>query len=166
MSQRPLSAPPVGPDIAEPEPAANVPSAPPDVTVSNLGYAELVTFFHHQLGRVETTWFRVMYLHAAIVGVLIFFHQSDYPFVVARVVVFGFYTVNMLIFHVALRESYRGLNAVQADLRRFPETDGAVDAWFRSHGHDRKRVVRVLIMVASWALVAFLLSWTFTAQAF
>lgn len=166
MSHRPLSAPPVEPGLTEPEPPASASAAPADETVSHLGYSELVTFFHHQVGRVETTWFRVMYLHAAIVGVLIFFHQSDYPFVIARVVVFGFYTVNMLIFHFALRESYGGLHAVHADLMRFPPTDGAVDRWFRSHRYDRKHGVRALVMLACWALVVFLLSWTFTAEAF
>ena len=125
--------------------------------VSNMSYSEMVGFFHQQLGRVEMAWFRIMYLHAAIVGVLVFFGEADDFLLLQRLVVFGFFTVNLVIFHVALSEGYAGLDQAQKDLERFPASDGHVDQWFRSRKSLNKSKVRTMVMVTTWLLVGFLL---------
>lgn len=125
--------------------------------VSNMTYSELVNFFHLQMGRVEMTWFRVMYLHAAIVGVLAFFAEASDSYLLQRVMVFAFYTVNLVIFHVSLQEGYAGLRQAHQDLLKFPQTDGQVEQWFRTRRYGFKTPARVTIMVITWALIGLLL---------
>ena len=131
--------------------------------ISNMTYAELVSFFHLQIGRVEMTWHRVMYLHAAIVGVLVFFGESDKTYFVQRCLVFGFYTVNSLIFYFSLREGYQALNNVHMDLKRFPVGDGNVEIWFRDRKYGHKSAIRIVILFATWLLIGSLLfsKWIF-----
>lgn len=127
------------------------------ITISNMTYSEMVGFYHQQLARVELAWFRIMYLHAAIVGVLIFFGEAEDFLILQRFIVFGFFTVNLVIFHVALSEGYEGLSEAQKDLKRFPENDGHVDRWFRKRENLYKTGVRTAIMAVTWVLVGFLL---------
>lgn len=136
---------------------AGKPGASEPLQVSNMSYSEMIGFYHQQLGRVEMAWFRIMYLHAAIVGVLVFFGEADDFLLLQRLVVFGFFTVNLVIFHVALSEGYAGLNEAQKDIERFPASDGHVDRWFRSRKSLYKSKVRTAVMVTTWALVGFLL---------
>lgn len=122
-----------------------------------MSYSEMVGFFQQQLARVELAWFRIMYLHAAIVGVLVFFGEAQDFLFLQRAIVFAFFSVNLVIFHVALSEGYQGLNEAQKDLERFPENDGHVDRWFRSRRNTSKTGVRTAIIVLTWSLVGFLL---------
>lgn len=126
-------------------------------TVSNLTYAELVSFFQTQMGRVEMTWFRVMYLHAAIVGVLAFFAEAREYYMFQRGLVFAFYTVNLLIFHVSLQEGYQALKSAHRDLMRFPQGEGDVERWFRGLRYGYKTPVRIMVMVSTWVLIGGLL---------
>lgn len=126
-------------------------------TVSNMSYVDMVGFYHQQISRVEMAWFRIMYLHAALVGVLIFFEQAEEFFVLQRVIVFGFYTVNLVIFFMALKDGYVGLTAAEKDLKLFPASNDNVDSWFRSRNTKRKTELRVLIMFITWSIVATLL---------
>ncbi|MEM8775596.1 MAG: hypothetical protein AAGF53_11225 [Pseudomonadota bacterium] len=128
--------------------------------VSNLSYSEIVGFYHLQMGRVEMTWFRIIYLHAAIFGILVFFFEAQTFLVTQRALVLGFYTVNMIVFYVALQEGYEGLKCAVTDLSKFPETDGEVDQWFRSRRLDFKAPVRRAVMIVAWTIVAYLLFWT------
>lgn len=131
--------------------------------ISNMTYAELVSFFHLQIGRVEMTWHRVMYLHAAIVGVLVFFGESDKSYFLQRGLVFGFYTVNLLIFYFSLREGYQALSNVHQDLKRFPAGDGNIETWFRNRNYGHKSAIRIVILFATWILIGSLLfsKWIF-----
>lgn len=133
----------------------------PPLKISNMTYAELVSFFHLQIGRVEMTWHRIMYLHAAIVGVLVFFGEADQSYLVQRFLVFGFYTVNLLIFYYSLSEGYQALREVHGDLKRFPSGDGNVELWFRNRRYGHKAPIRIAIMLVTWALIGSLLfqSW-------
>ena len=126
-------------------------------TVSNMSYVDMVGFYHQQVSRVEMAWFRIMYLHAALVGVLIFFEQAEEFFVFQRVIVFGFYTVNLAIFFMAFKDGYVGLTAAEKDLKLFPGNNGNVDGWFRSRNTKRKTELRVLIMFITWSIVGILL---------
>ena len=125
--------------------------------VSGMTFSEMVSFYHLQVGRVETSWFRIMYLHAAMVGLLVFFGEADEFYIFQRVIVFGFYTVNLAIFAISLHEAYDGLHQALADLVTFPQTDGAVDAWFRRRTLAFRRTLRTLILIAVWLLMAVLL---------
>ncbi|MEM7074645.1 MAG: hypothetical protein AAF484_06135 [Pseudomonadota bacterium] len=128
-----------------------------EMTVSNMTYSEMVAFYNVQLGRVEMVWFRIMYLHAAMVGVLVFFSEADAFLMLQRAVVFAFFTVNLVIFLAALSEGYAALKAAHDDLLRFPNDDGAVDTWFRSRQFGYRKTVRNLTLVVTWALIGFLL---------
>ena len=125
--------------------------------VSHLSYAEMIGVYHQQISRVETVWFRIMYLHAAIVGALVFFHDASAYFLLPRAIVFAFYTANLLIFHVALMEGYAGLRMVHEDLARFPDSGGSFDGWMRTRSYAYKTPFRVAIMLTTWGVVAFLL---------
>lgn len=125
--------------------------------VSNMTYAEMVAFYHAQLGRVEMTWFRVMYLHAAMVGVLVFFGEAEDFFLLQRAVVFAFYTVNLLIFFFALREGYDGMKHAHRDLVLFPDAEGHVENWYRTHRLNYKMELRALALAIAWLLILFLM---------
>lgn len=127
--------------------------------VSNLTYNEIVQFYHTQVGRVELTWFRIMYLHAAVSGILVFFFEAETFLVQQRALVLAVYTVNLLVLHFALKEGYAALRSAVADLKRFPESDGHVDQWFRAISFDYKANIRSAFLVSIWILVAYLLFW-------
>ena len=135
----------------------SAPSPEEKKTVSNMSYSEMVSFYHMQLGRVEMAWFRIMYLHAAIVGVLVFFGEAEDFLALQRVLVFAFFTVNLLIFQYALTEGYQALENARKDLARFPENDGHVDRWFRTRNNRYKTPVRNAVVLITWLLVGFLL---------
>ena len=126
-------------------------------TVSNMSYSEMIGFYNQQIARVELAWFRIMYLHAAIVGVLVFFGEAEDFLFLQRAIVFAFFTVNLVIFRVALSEGYSGLKEAQRDLKRFPESDGHVDHWFRARTNIYSPGVRTAIMMVTWAIIGFLL---------
>lgn len=145
---------------AEQSAAANTGASetePPPTTISNMSYSEMVGFYNQQLSRVELAWFRIMYLHAAVVGVLVFFGEAEDFLFLQRFIVFGFFSVNLAIFHVALSEGYAGLTEALKDLKRFPENDGHVDRWFRRRRSLYQTKVRTAIIMVTWTLVAFLL---------
>jgi len=125
--------------------------------VSNMTYPELVQFYNAQLGRVEMTWFRIIYLHAAMVGVLVFFGEAEEFLLLQRSVVFAFYSVNLLVFFFALRDGYGAMQSALRDLSRFPDKLGAVDDWFRAQRLGMKTGLWTLVMTIAWLLVLFLL---------
>lgn len=125
--------------------------------ISHMSFSELVTFYAVHVARVDMTWFRIMYLHAAVVGVLIFFAEAEIFYWLQRGLVFAFYTVNLLIFHLCLQESYKAMQAARDDLAQFDKTDGSVDTWFRSMMLGHKTASRVSVLAITWALVGWLL---------
>ncbi len=142
---------------AQPKANDGKPSVSEPLKISNMSYSEMLGFYNQQLGRVEMTWFRIMYLHAAIVGVLVFFGEADEFLLLQRFVVFGFFTANLLIFHVALSESYDGLRAALKDIECFPASGGHVDQWFHNHRNLYRTNVRTAVMLTTWGIVGFLL---------
>ena len=130
---------------------------PPQQRVSNMTFAELATFFHNQQGRVETAWFRITYLHAAMVGVLVFFGEAEDFLLFQRAVVFAFYTINLLIFYLALRDGYDGMQAAQKDLGAFTPGSGVVEGWFRGRSFAFRSGLRALALVVAWLVILYLL---------
>lgn len=125
--------------------------------VSHMTYSDIVGFYAAHVARIDMTWFRIMYLHAAVVGVLIFFAEAEIFYWLQRGLVFAFYTVNLFIFHLCLKESYQAMQAAREDLARFGKTDGSVDTWFRGLLLSHKSASRVAVLSITWALVGWLL---------
>ncbi|MEM8538160.1 MAG: hypothetical protein AAGF56_09890 [Pseudomonadota bacterium] len=130
---------------------------PPAKKVSHMTYADLVNFYAAHVARVDLTWFRIMYLHAAVVGVLIFFAEATSSYWLQRGLVFAFYSVNLLIFHICLQESYQAMRVAKEDLARFENKGEAVDGWFRNMVLSHKTITRVGVLTITWALVGWLL---------
>ncbi|MFA8385918.1 MAG: hypothetical protein ACEPO2_09870 [Pelagibaca sp.] len=125
--------------------------------VSNMTYSELVQFYNTQMGRVEMTWFRIMYLHAAMVGVLVFFGEAADFLALQRAIVFAFYSVNLLIFFFALRDGYGAMQSVLNDLFKFPDKTGSVNQWFSNQRLAMKPRLYTLVMISAWLFVLLLL---------
>lgn len=110
-------------------------------------------------GRIDSLWERLIYTHAAMVGVMVFFASQADPYTVTRVVVFVFYTVNIAFTVAAMNESYRGLQAGLEDLKALPRKDGLghMEAWLVSldyAAHPRRRLALVAFV---WAVLGYLL---------
>ena len=110
-------------------------------------------------GRLDTLWQRLLYAHAAIVGVMVFFSNQSDPYLVPRILVFLFYSVNLAISINAMRESYRGLQAALSDLRKLAPMDppSAFEQWLLSldyNAHPRRRLALFGII---WLTIGYLL---------
>ncbi|MEX0283146.1 MAG: hypothetical protein AB3N23_00895 [Paracoccaceae bacterium] len=109
--------------------------------------------------RLDTIWQRLIYAHAAIIGVMVFFSTADDAYLVPRVLVFLVYTVNLMVSLVSMREAYQGLQAGLADIRARDRTEGLthMETWLISldySGHQRRRNV---VFVLVWVMIAYLL---------
>jgi len=109
--------------------------------------------------KVDNDWYRVIYLHAALIGVMVFFAEQTQAFLLARLVVFAFYTFNVAVSYAALRDSHAGLSRATADLRSFPSHPGAagVQDWLASRYYDRAMRLQLWVLGVAWVLVAYLL---------
>ena len=74
---------------------------------THLTHADLISLMMQLNGRIDTLWQRVIYAHAAIVGVMVFFATSEEAFVVPRLLVLFFYTMNTLITFAAFNKAVR-----------------------------------------------------------
>lgn len=110
-------------------------------------------------GRLDTLWQRLLYAHAAIIGVMVFFSTAEDPFLVSRVLVFLFYSVNLLISVVAMMESYRGLQAGLADIRERSESEDIshIEHWLLSLDYSAHPRRRVGVFGVVWLLIGYLL---------
>lgn len=124
-----------------------------------LGFAELMNLSLSFNARVDTLWQRVLYTHAAIVGVMVFFATADYPFVLPRILVFFFYTLNIGITIAAFNESYSGLRAALEDLKKFPacEANQHIKTWVLGRNYHRHTQRRVLALGVVWLVLGYLL---------
>jgi len=131
----------------------------PEKPNAPMTFQELITLCLQLNNRLDTLWLRVLYSHAAIVGVMVFFANSANPFVIPRLLVFGFYSVNTGITIVAFREVYRGLRAAIADLsglsKTVPKTH--VQIWVLSRDYDRHSIFRVLVLAVTWVILGYIL---------
>ncbi len=109
--------------------------------------------------KIDTLWQRIVYIHIGMVAAVIFLAGSNEPYLAARSIVLGFYSFNVFITYWNLRDAYRGLECTVADLKRFPETanPGELETWLRQRSYSGNSLVRALILLAFWALIAYLL---------
>lgn len=126
---------------------------------AHLSFLELINLSLQLNSRLDTLWQRVLYSHAAIVGVMVFFGNSANPYLIPRYLVFGFYTVNTVITVVAFRETYRGLRATISDLRAFqehePETQ--IQEWVLSRNYNQHAMFRNVVLALTWSILGYLL---------
>lgn len=126
---------------------------------STLEPADLLTLSTQLNNRIDTLWHRVVYAHAIMVGVLVFFADPglDFPFTVPRLLVMFFYTMNTAVTFVAFHEAYQGMRAVIADAQALGPTDSKVLGWLqtREFGWHVKR--RAAILVILWCVIAYLI---------
>ena len=125
--------------------------------ISNMTFSELLGFYHAKQSQIDMAWLRIMYLHAAMVGILVFFSEAPNFYLLQRVMVFAFFSINLLIFVRSLRDGYVAMEQARLDLTRFERDDGAVDQWIRGSTPAYNAVVRNLTLVATWSLIGFLL---------
>jgi|APEBP8051073178_1049388.scaffolds.fasta_scaffold00006_177 hypothetical protein len=138
------------------------PSPPPadgTVRVSHLSFSEMMNLTLQMRTRIAGEWQRVINAHAALVAVMVFFASQPEPFVAARLIVFGFYTVVMLTSIANLNESYRGLRLLIAELALFPKPalGGESVTWVRRKDLRADKRLRITMLFLIWVLVGYLL---------
>lgn len=130
--------------------------APPENLMSFTELLNLALAFN---ARVDSLWQRMIYTHAAIVGVMVFFASSFEPFFLPRLLVYFFYSINIGITVSAFNESYSGLDAALHDLKRFPKSkqSGHIQSWVleQSYHHHARR--RVYMLGVVWLVIGYLL---------
>lgn len=124
-----------------------------------MSYTELLGLTLQLNGRLDLLWQRVLYSHAAIVGVMVFFSSVPDPMVIPRVLVFFFYTTNTLITFYAFRDTYGGVVAAVEDLKTFAQEAAPthVSGWVLSQNYGRHARRRALILGLVWLVLAYLL---------
>ena len=136
---------------------ATAPSEPG--TISHLKPNELVTLAMQLRARADGEWQRAVNLHAALIGVMIFFAGQDDPFVTARLIVFAFYTYNIIILLRALTEAFSGLRAVTEDLMLLPAPalGGNSLRWLTAKHYHRNVRVQVALLAVVWTVTGYLM---------
>ena len=131
-----------------------------------LSFNELINLTLQLNARLDALWQRVLYAHAAIVGVMVFFGTQSNLFMVPRTLVFGFYTVNTVITISAFRDTFTGLMAAISDLRRFGATgnQSSVQHWIFTRDYRRNGRRRTLVLLAVWAVLGYLLMYPVVQQ--
>jgi hypothetical protein len=136
------------------------PTPPPaaDGTAS-LKPFELVSLAMQLRGRVDAEWQRAVNLHAALIAVMIFFAGQADPFVAARLIVFVFYTYNIVMLLRGLTEAYAGLRDVTSDLARLPvpEHGAASLRWLTSRHYRRDARFQCTLLVVVWTVIGYLM---------
>lgn len=124
-----------------------------------LSFSELMNLALAFHARIDTLWQRVLYSHAAIVGVMVFFATAQDLLALPRVLVFLFYTFNIWITLVAFAECYSGLRAVLDDLKVFPQSDAStnIQSWVIQRTYHRHALRRILLLGAVWLVLGYLL---------
>lgn len=109
--------------------------------------------------RLDTLWQRLIYSHAAIVGVMVFFSAAADHYLVPRVLVFLIYSINLGVSMSALNESYKGMQAALADIRASEKHERLehFEAWLRGLDYEAHPVRRVMLFAVAWVLVGYLL---------
>ena len=127
--------------------------------VSHLKYSETLNLHLQLQGKVEAEWHRILYAHAALVAVMVFFANQQYDFVTARVIVYVFYSMNAAFSWLNMRDAYRGLRAVQTDIALFaaPARGGASIGWVNRQDYRANAAFRSGLMVIVWLVVSYLL---------
>lgn len=131
----------------------------PQTHSPDMSYSDLMSLSLTLHSRIDTLWHRILYAHAAIVGVMVFFATADSPFVLPRVLVFFFYTLNIVITSTAVLESYSGLKAVLADLKTYGASAQGknVHDWVLARTYHLHGARRVFALGIVWAVLGYLL---------
>ncbi|WP_146348200.1 hypothetical protein [Falsiphaeobacter marinintestinus] len=108
--------------------------------------------------RIDTLWHRVVYAHAIMVGVLVFFADpnNDYPFTIPRLLVMFFYSMNTVITFVAFNEAFQGLRAAVEDVRAMGGSEGQVRRWLETRNFSWHLKRRAAILIVLWCVISYL----------
>ncbi len=130
---------------------------PDDTPPFSMG--ELTSLLVHLRNRVESEWQRVLYVHAALIGVMIFFAGQSIQFVPARVVIAVFYTASLVVSWRAMAEAFEGMRIVTADIAAHPGGRGGSPAhrWLATRDYRHALRLRAVLMVGVWCVVIYLL---------
>jgi hypothetical protein len=148
------------------EPEATAPVLEPaggdagaEVRISHLKAPELISFAMQMRGRVDGEWQRVVGIHIALIAVMVFFANQPEPFMTARVIVYVFYTYNVVMLLRALRDAYAGLRDATRDLTLLPPAaqGGHSIAWLTRRKFEREVEIQSALMVVVWLVVGYLL---------
>ena len=90
---------------------------------------------------------------------MVFFSTSPEPYLVSRLLVFLFYSVNLGISLVAMMECYRGLQAGLADIRARKEDRplSGFEIWLTGLDYAAHPRRRLLLFGLIWLLIGYLL---------
>lgn len=126
---------------------------------SRMSFHELISLNLQFNGRLDALWQRVLYSHAAIVGVMVFFGTSDLLYAVPRILVFAFYTANLIMTLYAFNETLAGMKAAISDLKTLQGgvAQTKIQEWVFSRNYDRHSAVRMAILGTTWLLLGYLL---------
>lgn len=124
---------------------------------SPLKFSELLSLSMQLNSRIDTLWQRVIYSHGVMVGVLVFFASAQHAFVVPRLLVMFFYTLNSIVTFIAFQEAYRGLRAVVSDMCALEGAGGQVHGWAASQSFTQHTRRRAMILGVLWLIIAYLI---------
>ncbi len=124
-----------------------------------MSFSELMMLMLKFNDRLDTLWQRVLYSHAALVGVMAFFSRSPEAFLLPRVLVFFVYSANVVITYASILETYRGYKSAVQDLTNLKNVDATsnVQAWVRSHKIRAQPRRFGLVFLFIWIGVGYLL---------
>lgn len=124
-----------------------------------MSFSELMMLTLKFHDRLDTLWQRVIYTHAALVGVMVFFASSHEAFVLQRGLVFFLYSVSALITFVSIRDTYLGYRSALQDLggRTEGDTTSNVQDWIKTRNVGNQTRLYGAVFVVIWALLGYIL---------
>jgi hypothetical protein len=136
-----------------------LPSPPGPETVSHLKPSELVSLAMQLRAHADGEWQRAVNLHAALIAVMIFFAGQSDPFVTARLIVFAFYTYNVIMLLRALIEARAGLSAVTDDLMLLPAParGGHSLRWLTARRPSGDPRFQIGLLAVVWTVIGYLM---------
>lgn len=110
-------------------------------------------------GRADGEWQRAVNLHGALIAVMIFFAGQPDPFVTARLIVFLFYTYNVVMLLRGLTEAYAGLRDVTSDLLLLPtpERGGHSLRWLTARLYQQEARIQCTLLTIVWMVIGYLM---------
>ena len=131
----------------------------PKETTSAMNFSELMMLTLKFNDRLDTLWQRVIYTHAALVGVMVFFARSQELFVVQRMLVFFLYSVSSLITYVSIRDTFHGYRSALQDLAALDQEDATsnVQNWIKTKNVGSQTRRYGLVLAFAWAVLGYIL---------
>ncbi len=130
-----------------------------DSSDQSMSFSELMMLTLKFNDRLDYLWQRVIYTHAALVGVMVFFGRAAEPFILQRGLVFFLYTCSALITYVSIRDTYRGYRCALEDLAALKEHDETsnVQGWIKSQNITNQPRRYGVVFLIIWAVLGYLL---------